>query len=71
MSVNRLQERTLVVQAGAYGEHAITDVVDGAGQTTAVNAGTLRVRLAPGSGGKFTLHVKRHAQPPTFALPYE
>ena len=65
------QERVVVVQAGAYGENMITNVEEAAGRTTSVDGRSFRVRLAPGSGGKLTLRMKRFAASPTFALPYE
>jgi hypothetical protein len=71
VNVDQLHERSVVVQAGAYGEHAIGEIVDSAGQTTPVNDASFRLKLAPGSGGKLTLRMKRYAHPPTFALPYE
>lgn len=73
VNVDQLHERVVVVQAGAYGEHVIEEVVDvdTAGSGMPVDAATVRVRLAPGAGGKLTLRMKRYANPPTFALPYE
>jgi hypothetical protein len=70
VNVDQLAERVVVVQAGAYGEHEIEAVSDGVSSAKPVAAQTVRVKLAPGAGGKITLRVKRYAQPPTFAYPF-
>jgi len=71
VNVNQLAERTVVVQGGAYGEHEIIAVAGVAVDDTAVEGRGVRVKLAPGAGGKLTLRMKRHARPPTFELPFE
>lgn len=71
VNVDQLHERVVVVQAGAYGEHEILDVAEAAGPATPINASSLRVKLAPGSGSRLTLRINRYAHPPTFAFPME
>jgi hypothetical protein len=63
-------ERTVVVQGGAYGEHQIV-AVEWSGKAQPVNAGDFTVRLAPGAGAKLTLTMKRYANAPTLAFPWE
>lgn len=63
--------RTLVVQAGAYGEHQFDSVQrDGEAKATPLNARDFTVKLAPGAGAKLTLTMHRFANSPTFAFPW-
>jgi len=71
VNVDQLKERVVVVQAGAYGEHEITDIAAGDGDPKPVAGGGVRVRLAGGAGGKLKLRIKRYANPPTFEFPFE
>ena len=69
VNVNQAQERTVVVQGGAYGEHRLVSAaLDGA--VTPVDHRHLTVRLAPGAGGRLTLRMRRYAERPTFAFPW-
>jgi hypothetical protein len=67
VNVNQVEPRTLVVQAGAYGEHQILNVVCD-DRETAVNGPTLTVRLDPGCGARLRLHMKRYVNRPTLAF---
>jgi len=69
VNVSQLHEREVVVQAGAYGEHQFGSVT-AAGNTIPVDAPSFRVRLAPGSGERFTIRTQRYANRPTLALPW-
>ena len=69
VNINQLDARTLIVQGGAYGEHQIVSVTS-SGAPTAVSGPHFQVRIAPGAGTKLTLRFKRHANQPTFALPW-
>ena len=69
VNANPLHERTVTVQMGAYGEHTATNVTVG-GETTAVNGPWFNVRLAPGSGDTLTIGVRRYANTPTAAFPW-
>jgi hypothetical protein len=71
VNVDQLHERTVVVQAGAYGEHEIVDVAEAEDAARPIHASILRVKLAPGSGNRLTLRMKRYTQLPTFAFPFE
>ena len=62
--------RTVIVQGGAYGEHRI-ETVEYAGKTQRVAGRTLAVTLQPAAGAKLALTMKRYAEPPTIALPWE
>ena len=67
VNTNPVAERTVLVQAGGYGEHQFVDVtVDG--KTTAVGGSHLTVRLAPGCGSRLVLKMRRFVNQPTLAL---
>jgi hypothetical protein len=70
VNANPLRERTVTVQMGAYGEHTATEVTVG-GDTTAVDAPWFNVKLAPGSGETLTIGVRRYANLPTAAFPWD
>ncbi|MCE9605999.1 MAG: hypothetical protein K8U03_13975 [Planctomycetia bacterium] len=71
VNVNQLAERTLVVQAGAYGEHEVITLSDSTGKITPIDSSTVRVKLLPGAGGRLTFRMKRYAHAPTFAFPFD
>jgi hypothetical protein len=62
--------KSVIVQGGAYAEHQIVSVSDGK-TTTSVDAASFPVRLAPGAGAKLTIQMKRFANDPTLAFPWE
>ncbi|MFN7923173.1 MAG: hypothetical protein U0Q16_23935 [Bryobacteraceae bacterium] len=55
VNTSQSSPREVVVQAGAYAEHQFTDY----------GRARVRVRLAPGAGGRLTLKMKRYANEPT------
>jgi hypothetical protein len=69
VNTSSVAERTVVVQAGAYGEHrfseAWTDV-----KKLAVGGPQFRVRLAPGCGDRIVLKMRRFVNPPALAMPW-
>jgi hypothetical protein len=69
VNVNQLDARSVIVQGGAYAEHNIVAAGAGSGSSQVV-APRLLVKLGPGAGGKLTLKMKRHANMPTFELPW-
>ena len=68
VNVDQLRPRTLVVQAGAYGEHQIESIGVGT-QHTPIGAPTTMITLGPGCGGELTIRWKRFVNPPTLAQP--
>ena len=70
VNANPLHERTVTVQMGAYGEHTATEVTVG-GRTTVVDGPWFNVRLAPGSGETLRIGVRRYANMPTAAFPWD
>jgi len=69
-NVNPTTARTVVVQAGAYAEHQIASVAVN-GRTLPVGAPDVTVQLAPGSGARLTLVMKRYVNTPTAAFPWD
>ncbi len=70
VNVNQLEERTLIVQNGAYGEHECLSV-SVEGKEIEVGSPTFEVRLAPGSGATITIKVNRYANQPTLQFPWK
>lgn len=70
VNVNQTEERTVVVQTGAYGEHGATEVT-ASGRTWKVNAPWFTVRLAHGAGARLTIDMQRYANSPTLDFPWE
>ncbi len=70
VNVSTSETRTVVVQGGAFGEHQIESAEVGGAQQ-AIGAGNFSVKLAPGSGAKLTLTMKRYANVPSLRLPWE
>jgi hypothetical protein len=70
VNVNPVEARTVVVQAGGYGEHQFDSVTAG-GQATPVGGPILTVRLEPGSGSQLIFKMTRYKNPPTLAQPWD
>lgn len=70
VNVNQVEQRTLVVQAGAYAEHEFLTLTDGSRQRE-VNDSQFTIRLEPGCGARLQLTMRRYANQPTFAFPWD
>ena len=69
VNVNQVEDRSVIVQGGGYGEHRIKSVtVDG--RVSKVDGPHFAVRLAPGAGSRMTVRMARYANRPTFAFPW-
>lgn len=71
VNLSPVAPRTVTIQGGAYGEHQILGAAIGEGASQAVDASAFTVRLAPGSGARLTLKMKRHANQPTLSFPWD
>jgi hypothetical protein len=70
VNTSPIRDHTLVVQGGAYGEHQFASAaLDG--QAVAIENNTFEVRLSPGCGGRLVCKMKRYANQPTFAFPWD
>ena len=70
VNVNPIEPRTVVVQAGGYGEHRFDSVTLG-GRTTNIGGPLVTVRLEPGAGSRLEFKMSRYASRPTFAHPWD
>ncbi|MEK6260030.1 MAG: hypothetical protein AABP62_15520 [Planctomycetota bacterium] len=71
VNVSQVEQRTVVIQAGGYGEHQFTNLSLDGGEPTPLDAAHLTIRLAPGCGAKLKLGTKRYANQPTLAMPWD
>lgn len=70
VNTNQIESRTVILQAGAYGEHAWTSMsVNGMSQPA--NGRHVTVELAPGAGARLTLGTRRYCNVPTSGLPWD
>lgn len=70
VNTSQTRERTLVVQAGAYGEHTVTQVMVG-DRNYSVNGRAFTVRLAHGSGARVRVEMRRYENQPTLDFPWD
>jgi hypothetical protein len=69
VNVNPLDARTVVVQAGGYGEHRF-DAAQINGVTVSLGAPLVSVHLDPGCGARIEFKMTRYQNPPTLAQPW-
>ncbi len=69
VNVNQLESRRVIVQAGGYAEHQIRTVHVG-DKSVSIDGSHFVVELAPGAGTRLTLSIKRYANQPTIAFPW-
>jgi len=70
VNVSPVHHRTVIVQGGAYGEHECDEVTLN-GKESSVDAPFFTVRLAPGAGARLVIKMKRYANPPALAQPWD
>ena len=70
VNISQLETKSVVVQTGANGEDQCISVSQN-GQETTVDAPSFSVRLAPGSGARLTVKVKRFTNEPTLTFPWD
>ncbi len=63
-------EHTVLVQTGAYAEHQCLSVKPEGGSSVKVNGTLFAVKLAPQSGKRFVVSMKRYANAPTLRMPW-
>ena len=69
VNVNQVEERTVIIQGGAYGEHRLS-TAEATGATHEIDDSTFAVRLAPGSGARLVLKTDRYVNQPTLDFPW-
>jgi hypothetical protein len=70
VNLDAAKPRTVIVQAGGYGEHQF-ESVEWNGRTQKLDARHVAVQLAPGAGAKLTLAMRRYVNQPTVAFPWD
>jgi len=70
VNLNPIEPRTVIVQAGGYGEHQF-DSAELAGRSVAIGGPLVTVRLAPGCGARIVFRMTRYRNLPTFAHPWD
>jgi len=70
VNLNPVEARTVIVQAGGYGEHRFHSVTTGS-STLAVEGPLLTVELGPGCGARLDFKMSRYVNPPTLAQPWD
>jgi len=70
VNLNPSEWRTVVVQGGSYAEHLLLSA-ERDGKSIDVNAPSVVIDLAPGSGARFKFKMKRYASRPTLAWPWD
>jgi hypothetical protein len=69
VNVNPTTARTVLVQAGGYGEHQF-ESVEWNGKTQKLDARQAMVNLTPGAGATLAFTMRRYANQPTVAFPW-
>jgi hypothetical protein len=69
VNLHQTAERRVVVQGGAYAEHRFTEA-EVEGRKTALEGAHFTLRLGPGAGARLRLLMKRYANQPTLAFPW-
>ncbi|MCC6860362.1 MAG: hypothetical protein IT158_17465 [Bryobacterales bacterium] len=70
VNTNPVDARTVIVQAGGYGEHQFESVTVN-GQSTAIEGPLLTVRLEPGCGARLSFRMTRYKNQPTLLHPWD
>jgi hypothetical protein len=73
-NLNKSQPRTLILQAGSFGENRFDKVTitaeDGSSSTHDVNSQWLTLDLAGGAGATLNFTYSRYVNKPTYETPY-
>jgi len=70
VNLSPVEARRVVVQAGAYGEHQFTGI-ECEGKSFTMDASQATFMLSAGAGSRIKLRMRRYANPPTFAFPWD
>ncbi|MCU1577127.1 MAG: hypothetical protein JWP70_1831 [Leifsonia sp.] len=70
VNVDLASTRTVVVQAGSFGEHRFGSVSVGGGEPTPVGGKWLEVELGPGAGASIRITMERYVNQPSYETPW-
>lgn len=71
VNVNPLEPRTVIVQAGGYGEHQFFALQRSGAAKMLVDARHVQIRLAAGAGTRLVLKMRRFTNQPTMTHPWD
>ena len=71
VNTSKTESRTVLVQTGAYAEHQCLEVRYGSSKRIPVAGPRFAVRLAPAAGACLDVRLKRYANTPKLALPWQ
>lgn len=71
VNVNPLEARSVIVQAGGYGEHQFVGLARSGAETIQLDARRVQLRLAAGAGARLVFTMRRFANQPTMAHPWD
>ena len=69
VNINQSDEKEVIVQAGAYGEHQIKNVWS-EDSVTEVDHHCIRLKLSPGAGLRVTITMNRYCNKPSLDFPW-
>ena len=70
VNLDRDKPKSLIVQAGMFGQHTFTTCETDRGETVEVNGKHVQVTLRPASQVRLGLGLQRYASTPTYAFPW-
>jgi hypothetical protein len=70
VNVDQVEPRTVVVQAGGYGEHRF-ESVEQDGKSVSIAGPLVTVRLEPGCGARLLFRMARYVNAPTLSQPWD
>ena len=70
VNLNQLKSRSVIIQAGGYGEHQFTSMAMDT-MSKKIDSHLIRIHLEPGCGARLTLGMRRYANQPTMSHPWE
>jgi len=70
VNLHQLDARTVVVQAGGYGEHEFLSI-QSEGRNVRHKGAFFTVRLAPGAGTRLVIQMRRYVNQPVLAFPWD
>jgi hypothetical protein len=70
VNLDRNKPKTVIVQAGMYGQHKFTSASFGDGEMVQVNGKHVKVTLAPSASAHIGLGLQRYSNTPSYAFPW-
>lgn len=71
VNISQLEPKTVVIQAGGYGEHQFTTLSIDQQPTRPIDASSVTVRLEAGCGATIKLGTRRYVNQPSLMMPWD